>query len=76
MLKKLLEASEFGNMELFKEMKKIRGSKKNRSELPEIVEDVSGEHHIVEKFREVYEQLYNSWDTSSYILGWIMSKRK
>ena len=61
---KLLEASENGSVELFKEMKKIKGSKKDRPDLPETVGGVTGEEVVVEEFRQVYEQLYNSWDTS------------
>ena len=62
--RKLFEVSETGSANLRKEMKKIKGGKKERSELPETVEGTSGEANIVEKFREVYETLYSSWDTS------------
>ena len=62
--RKLLEASEAGSINLINEMKKIKGGKKENLDLPETVEDASGEASIVDKFREVYQTLYNSWDTS------------
>ena len=61
---KLLEASETGSVQLLEEMKKVKGCKKDRPDLPETVGDVTGEDLVVDKFRQVYEQLYNSWDTS------------
>ena len=60
---KLFEAAEAGDIELLKEMKRIRGGR-NVSELPEQVAGADGEHEIVDKFREVYEALYNSIDTA------------
>ena len=57
---KLLEASESGSTDLLLEMKKIKGSKKEKADLPEKVEGATGEINIVEKFCEVYEDLYNS----------------
>ena len=62
--KKLMEASETGSIQLLKEMKKVKGDKKDKPDLPETVGDTSGEEPIVDRFRQVYEQLYNSWDTS------------
>ena len=58
--KKLFEAAETGSVDLLLEMKKIRGSKKTKHDLPDDVDGVNGELNIVEKFCEVYEQLYNS----------------
>ena len=58
--KKLLEASETGSLELLKEMKRIRGSKKTKLGLPENVAGEVGEINIVEKFRVFYEGIYNS----------------
>ena len=49
-------------------MKKVKGDKKDRPDLPETVGDVTGEELVVDKFRQVYEQLYNSWDTSGEML--------
>ena len=57
---KLLEASESGSTELLLEMKKLKGGKKDKCDLPENVGGVSGEKNIVEKFCVVYEELYNS----------------
>ena len=45
-------------------MKKIKSGKNNVVDLPERVDNVEGEEEIVEKFREVYNDLYNSADTS------------
>ena len=42
----------------------MKGDKKDKPDLPETVGDTSGEEPIVDRFRLVYEQLYNSWDTS------------
>ena len=58
--KKLFEAAETGSVDLLLEMKKIRGSKKMKHDLLDDVDGVNGELNIVEKFCEVYEQLYNS----------------
>ena len=57
---KLLEASETSSVDLLLEMKKIKGSKKMNHELPDDVGGSHGEASIVEKFCEVYEELYNS----------------
>ena len=62
--RKLLRASETGSCELLKEMKKIKGGKKESNDLPDSVGGASGEHSIVEEFRKVYFALYNSSDTS------------
>ena len=56
----LLEASLKGDMNLFKEMKRIRTGKSILEDLPEEVEGAKGEQEIAEKFKEVYELLYNS----------------
>ena len=62
--KRLLEASEIGGVNLFKEMAKVKGSKKFREDLPDVVSGVTGEGAIVEEFKKVYNELYNSFDTS------------
>ena len=51
--RKLLESSE----------KKIKGSKKDYADLPECVCGVTGETKIVEVFKNVYSELYNSSNT-------------
>ena len=57
---KLLEASERSSIDLLLEMKKLRGGNKGIADLPESVGDVNGESNIVEKFCEIYKDLYNS----------------
>ena len=56
----LMEASQSGDINFLKEMKKINGGKKGVVNLPEYVEDAVGQDEIVEKFKEVYDALYNS----------------
>ena len=51
--RKLLESSE----------KQIKGSKKDYADLPECVCGVTGETKIVEVFKNVYSELYNSSNT-------------
>ena len=62
---KLLDASETGSMDLLREMKKIKGDKKTVESLPDMVDGATGEDMIVEEFRKMYEELYNSLDTRS-----------
>ena len=57
--KKLFEASINSDMELLKEMKSVKQGGKVCDELPEHVAGTDGQTEIVEKFREVYEVLYN-----------------
>ena len=56
---KLFEASMFGGADLVTELRKIRGGK-HRQDLPEAVAGANGASEVCEKFREVYENLYNS----------------
>ena len=65
---KLLDAAEAGNADLLNEMKKIKGFKKTRLDLPDEVAGANGEANIVEKFCEVYEELYNSSGSSDALL--------
>ena len=60
----LLKANELGTINLLKEMKAVKGSKKTSCNLPDNVAGVSGEQLIVEEFRSVYSALYNSIDTT------------
>ena len=53
----LLKASERGTVDLLKEMKTIKGSKKSSCNLPDNVAGVSGEQLIVEEFCSVYSAL-------------------
>ena len=56
---KLLEASVSGGSDLMNELKKARGGK-HTPDLPENVAGANGEEEICEKFRSVYNELYNS----------------
>ena len=56
----LFEASLLGDMDLLKEMKKVKSGRGDHVDLPDVVEGANGEEEIVERFREVYETLYNS----------------
>ena len=62
--KRLLEASEVDTVELLKEMKKVKGVNKGNHDLPDVVGGVSGQPQVVEEFRKVYYDLYNSCNTS------------
>ena len=58
---KLFEASMSGDIDLMREMKKIRnGGGVKKVELPDNVANADGEEEIVDKFREVYAALYSS----------------
>ena len=71
--KKLLEAAMTGDLNLLKEMKKIRG-KGTKEDLPETVEGAETEEAIAEKFREVYEALYNSAESTTDTLKQTMKE--
>ena len=62
--KKLFEASIKSEMDLLKEMKAITRGKGGGEELPDNVAGADGQEEIVEKFKEVYQALYNSADSS------------
>ena len=47
-------------MELLEVMKNIQGSKKTMEELPDNVKGADNVEDIVEKFKDVFEKLYNS----------------
>ena len=57
---KLIEASERGDSELLKEMKNIKGSKNKEQSMHESLEGKAIEDEILKKFKDVYEELYNS----------------
>ena len=59
-LEKLLEAAQSGDVELLKQMKTIKGSKKQHSTVTENLDGANGCEAISEKFKAVYEALYNS----------------
>ena len=53
-----------GDCNLLAEIKKIRcGGPSRKPDLPDTVAGAQGEDEIVNKFRTVYEALYNSADT-------------
>ena len=56
----LLEAALQGDLNILKEMKKLKNGKGPMDELPECVDGAEGEQEIANKFKEVYEKLYNS----------------
>ena len=58
--RKLLEESLASDIELLKEMKKVRCEGGGQAELPDKVAGAEGESAIVEKFRDVYSSLYTS----------------
>ena len=63
-LQKLLEASQSGDAHLLREMKSIKGGKKQHSTVTEHLDGVDGREAISEKFKNVYEALYNSAGSS------------
>ena len=66
--KKLFEASLNSDMDLLKEMKLVKKGKSGGIELPDNVAGADGEEEIVEKFREVYQALYNSAESSAEMM--------
>ena len=58
--RKLLEAAEVGDMTLMKEMKRILGRKDNGQSVPESLDRKVTHDSILERFKECYEELYNS----------------
>ena len=61
---KLLEAAMLGGADWFQELKKTRGGRVNPN-LPEQVAGADGEQEIFEKFKDVYETLYNSANSAA-----------
>ena len=55
--KNLFQASFTSDMDLIKEMKKVKAGCKASSELPDNVGGAEGEQEIVEKFKQVYSAL-------------------
>ena len=64
----LAEAAASNNLALFKEMKKCLYNKKCAQDVPDELEGETVFDGILEKFRECYEELYNSSDTSDEML--------
>ena len=51
------------------EMKRVMMGKPTTADLPEMVDGVTGQDEIAEKFKEVYEKLYNSSDSSKEMIA-------
>ena len=49
-----------GDMELMKELRRIKSGKGEIDELPETVDGVTGEREVADQFRKVYQTLYTS----------------
>ena len=60
----LVEASEKGDIELMAAMKEIKGGKQKGQSIPECIEGETDPDNILDKFRSVYELLYNSAGTA------------
>ena len=45
-------------------MKEIRGKKNNKQTMPDCVDGETAPNLILDKFKDVYQQLYNSAETS------------
>ena len=58
--RKLLEAAELGDVTLMNEMKRILGRKDNGQSVPESLDGKVTHDSILERFKECYEELYNS----------------
>ena len=59
----LLAAAESGDKALMAQMKRVMGSKKLKQEMPESLEGAVGESEILDKFQDLYSELYNSCST-------------
>ena len=59
----MLRAAEAGDRALLQEMSKVGKSKVKAQELPDSLEGAMGHNSILEKFRDLYEALYNSAGT-------------
>ena len=62
-----LAAAESGDRALLKEMRKVVGRKHQEQELPESLEGAVGHNGVLEKFRSLYEALYNSAGTQGKV---------
>ena len=60
-----LEAAECGDTALLKEMKRVMGPKRAGQEPPDSLEGAVGQDAVLEKFRQLYEALYNSAGTAA-----------
>ena len=56
----LFEQASAGDINLLKEMKRIKGDKKQKAAVPDHIESANGVQEISELFKAVYEDLFNS----------------
>ena len=63
----LLEASEKGDIELLAAMKEIKGTKAKGQTMPACVDGKTEPDDILEKFKDVYQTLYNSAETGDAV---------
>ena len=59
----LLAAAESGDRALLKEMRQVLGNKHHAQEIPDSLEGAVGHSAVLDKFRSLYEALYNSAGT-------------
>ena len=64
MAENLMEAAKESEVDLLKEMKRVKCGKLKGQSMPDEIDGVSEPDEILVKFREVYEELYNSADSS------------
>ena len=62
-----LAAAESGDQALLKEMRRVLGSRRQAQELPDCLEGAVGQNEVLEKFRTLYEALYNSAGTKGKV---------
>lgn len=60
----LLDAANRGEADLLKEMKHIRAKTKQAQTVPDNVEEAEGLDEVLDKFRDVYQTLYNSAEST------------
>ena len=63
----LLDAAESGDIALIAQMKRVMGSKKTAQNLPDCLEGAEGQAEVIEKFRDLYSELYNSCNTDEEV---------
>jgi hypothetical protein len=56
----LVEAAQHGDIDLLKQMKQMKGSKKQHVDCPDNIDNATGSAQISDMFKTVYEELYNS----------------
>ena len=62
-----LAAAESGDQALLREMRKVLGRKNQPQEIPDSLEGAVGHSAVLEKFRSLYEALYNSAGTQAKV---------